>query len=145
MGKPPADAKLIDGLTGYGVDENGDWVFFGFKDDNGKASNFYCDRYRLGATIGYLTAIAREAQQRRLTLDPYAGNREAQGKQSNPVLNLDFEPSVDGTSAILIATTSTGITEEIQLPIDLLEKMIAQLPSLIDEMKRRFEASKKKH
>jgi hypothetical protein len=145
MASPPQGAINIEGFSDYGVDENGEWMFFGFKLTEKKFVDLIANYHQLGASIIYLQAIAREAEQRRLTKNPHAGDLEAKGKPSNPVRILDLVPNLEGTSALLTCTTSTGTPIEAQIPFDLIEGMYANLPQLVGEMKKRQQAKGQPH
>ena len=137
MPKPPDGTKTIQGLTGYGIDENSEWVFFGFKLADSEPAMFQADHFQLGATIHYLQSIAGVAQQRRLRLDPNASDREVQGKPSNPVATVDFLPDVQGKLALLTCLTTAGTTIEAMIPFHVLVLLQAHLPDLLAVMKQR--------
>jgi len=145
MAKPPANSKNIEGCTSYGVDNNGNYVFFGFRCENASDANFTTNHHGLGNVINYLQAIAREAQQRRLKVDPTAVHTEVREKQSNPVRQFDIDPDVTGQFALWQCTMQDGTRLEVQIPLDLMEGIVAHLPSTIDEMKKRQAEHKRQH
>jgi len=136
MAEPPIGAKEVIGTTTFGVDDTGNYVFFGFKTAAGPV-DFIANYKVLGLLINYLQAIANEAQQRRLKLDPNASDLEARETQSNPVAQAALEPDIGGTSAALVCTTLDGTRVEAQLDFDMLQGFLERLPGMIAEMKRR--------
>ena len=137
MISPPEGMKRISGFTDSGIDENGEWVFFGFNLENETPKTFEAHYQVLGAAINYLRQIATMAQQRRLNLDPTVADREVRETEPNFVTQLDLYPALGGTGVALECTTQDGTGVQAQLPLDLLEQMLQRLPDLIAEMKRR--------
>ena len=145
MVTPPPNSNFIEGSRNYGVDDNGNYVFFGFKLNGGSTADFTTDHHGLGNVINYLQTIAREAQQRRMKVDPSAEHMEVRGKPSNPVRQLDVDPDITGQFALWQCTMLDGTRLEAQMPLDLMEALIAKLPSRIDDMKRRQRAYEQRH
>lgn len=133
----PPDTKNLAGRTEYGVDDNGAYVYFGFKFEASNPEHFTTNYLELGNIINYLVAIAREAQQRRLKIDPTAQHLEVKGIPSNPVRQLDVDPDVTGQFAVWQCTMQDGTRLEAQIPFDIMEGLVAALPPRIDEMKKR--------
>jgi hypothetical protein len=144
MNKPPKKAKKVIGTTNFGVDGNGNYVFFGFK-TSAKAADFIANYKVLGLLINYLQSMASEAQQRRLKLDPNAPDFEARETRSNPVLQAVLEPDLSGNSAALVCTTQDGTRIDAQLNLDMLRSLHQHLPGTIAEMERRRAAQQKSH
>jgi hypothetical protein len=144
MVEPPVAAKDVTGTTTFGVDDTGNHAFFGFKTGGGPA-DFIANYKVLGLLINYLQAIANEAQQTRLTLDPNASDLEARQTRSNPVTQAALEPDIGGTSAALVCTTEDGTRVEAQLDFDLLQGLLERLPKILAEMKRRQAAHRGGH
>ncbi len=144
MATPPKGTKEVEGLENYGVDENGDYVFFGFKTNSGPV-HLSTNHLALGQAIMYLQTVAKEALQRRIKVSPTAGELEVRETQANFVKQLDFEVDATGQSAALLYTTQDGIRSELQIPFDLIEGLHTHLPGLITEMKNRQQAHKRQH
>jgi hypothetical protein len=144
MAKPPDDARELQGCTNYGIDANGNHVFFGFKAE-GTTVNLSASHPALGNAVNYLTVIAQEAQHRRIRIDQAALHLEVRKIQSNPVCQLHFDPDVTGQWAALMCTTQDGTPVEAQFHLDIIERLVAHLPSLIQEMKNRQSAVHAQH
>lgn len=144
MVEPPIGARDVIGTTPFGVDDTGNHVFFGFKTAAGPV-DFIANYKVLGLLINYLQAIANEAQETRLKVDPNASDLEARQAQSNPVAQAALEPDIGGTSAALVCTTLDGTRVEAQLDFDLLQGLLERLPRMIAEMKRRQAAHQAGH
>ena len=144
MVEPPVTAKDVVGTTTFGVDETGNHVFFGFKTAVGTV-DLIANYKVLGLLINYLQAIATEAQQTRLQVDPNASDLEARETQFNPVAQAALEPDIGGTSAALVCTTQDGTRIEAQLDFTLLQGLLERLPRILAEMKRRQAAHQQGH
>jgi hypothetical protein len=144
MVEPPVTAKDVIGTTTFGVDETGNHVFFGFKTAAGPV-DLIANYKVLGLLINYLQAIATEAQQTRLQVDPNASDLEARETPFNPVAQAALEPDIGGTSAALVCTTQDGTRIEAQLDFALLQGLLERLPRILAEMKRRQAASQQGH
>lgn len=144
MAEPPTGAKEVTGTTPLGVDDTGNYVFFGFKTATGPV-DFIANYKVLGLLINYLQAIADQAQQRRLELDPNASDLEVRETRSNPVAQAALQPDIGGTSAALVCTTLDGTRVEAQLDFDMLQGLLERLPVIIAEMKRRQAAHQAGH
>jgi len=144
MVEPPVAASDVAGTTPFGVDDTGHHVFFGFKTAAGPV-DFIANYKVLGLLINYLQAIATEAQQTRLALDPNASDLEAREAKSNPVAQAALEPDIGGTSAALVCTTEEGTRVELQLDFDLLQGLLERLPKMLEEMRRRQAAHRGGH
>jgi hypothetical protein len=141
MSDLPKDAKQPTGFTKFGLDAPGDNVFFGFELRGGGTTTFTISHGGLTGIIFYLQRIADEAQKRRLSLAPSSADKEARSPSNNPILTIDFEPDTEGQNAFVTGTTATGAPlSPIQLSFDLIEKLHAHLPSLIDTMRTRQSA-----
>jgi hypothetical protein len=145
MVAPPAGTKAFEKCLGYGVDGNGLYVFFGFEFADKTQVHVEANHLSLGNVVNYLEAIAKEAQRRRLQVDPNTGDLEARGTPYSPVRKMDFEVDLTGDSTALLCTTHSGIRHELQLDLTLLEGLHQQLPSLMEEMKRRKAEHQKQH
>ena len=141
---PPKQVKEIIGLSSYGVDTNGNHVFFGFKALQARLS-FTTNYKALRQLINYLQMMGNEAQQRRLKLDATASDLEARKRRSNPVVQAALEPDIAGTSAALVCTTLDGTRVEAQLNFDMIQSLLQHLPETIAEMERRQAAHQKSH
>ncbi len=133
----PEGARGLEGLEPYGVDENGQNVFFGFRVNEHQRAVLHCSYLMLAETIDYLQAIANEAQQRREHVDPNTQSIEPSGQQPNLVSEMDFDIDVLGQSATLRCKTPHALIPELHLPLNLIEQMYAILPELISEAKHR--------
>lgn len=134
----PSDAKQISGFAEFGLDADGDTMFFGFNLREGGVNRYIVSEKGLAGVIHYLQNIASTAQQRRLMASPIAADMEVQSAQNNPVVTIHFDPDVEGRNALLSGTTANGVPiQAIQLSFDLVEKLHSHLPSLIAEMKGR--------
>lgn len=141
----PEGAKELSGYEPYGVDDNGNYVFFGLKSGVQERDVFHCNYLMLGKTIMYLQAVAKESQQRRIKVNPTAEHTEVRETQSNPVRQVDFEVDVTGQSVSLLCTTQDGLRTELQMPLDLIEGMIANAPSLVEQAKKLQAAHLERH
>jgi len=133
----PPDAKNIAGFEPFGIDRNGLWMFFGFTVEDGPRVNLHCNHLALGKLIMQLQELAKEAQRRRIAADAATEHKEVEEAKANPVVRMDFAPDVTGQSALLTCTMPSGIDSELQLPFGLMEKMHDQLPTLLQEMRKR--------
>jgi hypothetical protein len=143
--QPPSDTRPLKSPEPYGIDANGNYVFFGFSFEGDGRCILSANYLQLGNAIVYLQGIAREAEQRRLKADSTAGDREARQRSSNPVRIVDIVPDLTGDTAMMACTTLTGTRIEAQLPLDLLEGLHKNLPQTIAEMKARRQASQAQH
>jgi hypothetical protein len=141
----PNDAKEFIGLMDYGIDTNGNYVFFGFNLKSQKRIVLQGNFKMLGVTINYLQTIANEAQRRRQSLDPNSPDLEARRSQSNPAQQATLEPDISGTSVAFLCTKLDGTQIEAQLSFDMAKKLLANLPETIAEMERRQAAHAKQH
>ena len=130
MPELPSNAKDLVGYEPYGVDDNGLHVHFGFKVGHGKPVVLHCNHLMLGQIILYLQAVAKEAFQRRAQRNPHAADKEVRETQSNLVRQIGFDIDVTGQSVAILCTTQDGLPIELQMPLDLIDRMHTQLPSL---------------
>jgi hypothetical protein len=145
MVAPPAGAKSLDRCLSYGVDANGLYIFFGLRFDDGSEQNITANHLGLGNLINYLTAIATEAQHRRVQVDPTTAHTEVRETQANPVRQIHFEVDSTGDTALAVCTTQSGLPCEVQIPLDILEGALRNLPGLIAEMNVRKAAHRQQH
>ena len=139
-------AKKANGFTDYGIDETGESVWFGFTLVNGGEVRIAFNQHGLAESIKYLQQIAHQAQHRRIAIHPHQAELEARAAQSNPTHQIEFLPDVTGAVASLEATTKQGIKmEPLQIEYDLLLRLYQHLPELLDEMRRRQQASLNRH
>jgi hypothetical protein len=145
MPELPKNAKNLAGFEPYGVDANGQYVFFGFKAENSEPVNIQCNHRMLGETIRYLQSLATEARSRRTAIDPSALDLDVRESQTNPVQQINFETDIMGQSIAIRCTTQDGVTSELQMPVDMIEQMHAKLPELLAVAQDRRRAHKKQH
>lgn len=144
MAAPPQGAQEISGFNNFGIDEGGNYVFFGLETPVG-TTNFTTNYQALGQLIQYLQTIAAEAQQRRLSIDPNKTDLEVRKSQANPVARADLTPDIIGATASLLCTRQDGTQVEAQLNFDTLQGFLKHLPSTIAEMEKRQAALRHGH
>ena len=137
--------RNLSGFNNFGIDEGGNYVFFGLETPVG-TTNFTTNYQALGQLIQYLQRIATEAQQRRLSIDPNKTDLEVRKSQSNPVARADLTPDIIGATASLLCTRQDNYPEvEAQLNFDTLQGFLKHLPSTIAEMEKRQAALRHGH
>ena len=138
MSELPKDAKEISGFTEFGLDRNGNTAFFGFKIPGEDERTYAVSQGTLAAIIAYLQHIAETATQRRLARSIEEADMDARSASYNRASIIHFDPDPQGESVLLYGSTVSGIPfPPVQLPFDLVEELLANLPSLIVEMKNR--------
>jgi hypothetical protein len=134
MAKMPSNAKPLAGFGKYGIDNNGENVFFTLVVSAKQHATFFASHKELASTIHYLQQIARGAEERRL----------AKSRQKNPVQMLETPPNVihkgsimpdtTGQLARLEGTTASGVPIELQIEFQALVGLHERLPGLIEKM-----------
>lgn len=133
----PEDARKPIGMINPGIDAAGQNVFFGFNFDDGSRACLTAFHEGLGQIINYLQRISTIAQQRRLAAVPADAELEIKAKSHNPVQQLGIDLEVSGQFALWQCTMRDGTLQEVQIPLDLMEALVVELPPRIEEMKRR--------
>jgi hypothetical protein len=136
----PKDAKTPTKFLPAGVDAKGLSVFFGFELKEGGRICLTATHAALGQIINSLQSIARIAQERRARANPIPEIRAA---PLNPVHRIDIDPDIAGQFAVWQCTMQDGTSLDAQIPLNLMEGLLAHLPSRINEMKRRQAAHHK--
>ena len=140
----PEGTKTIDGCTNYGVDDNGSWVFFGFKTETGNVL-LQANHHWLGQAIRYLQTIALEAYQRRVQIDPKAAHTEVREKLHNPIQQADFDIDLQGQHCMLKGLTASGLPVEVEIPFLLVEGIQRELPKVLEQMREKQKGHQQQH
>jgi len=140
MAGVPAGSKTPVGFTDCGIDTAGEQVFFGFKISETEDAIFDAHHEGLATIIKYLQALAYEARQRRLQVNPASGHTEVQRARSNPLHSVQLVVDVTGQHAMLTGTTEDGVPLEVQIPFVILRGLERDLPKVIETM-RKLQAS----
>ena len=122
--------KKIAGFEPFGLTVDGKTVEFGFATEDASKITLQCDHELLGQAIIYLQTIAKEALTRRLAVDPLAEDAEGRESESNLVHRIDFVADAAGRSATVLCTRQTGITSDLQLSPEMIEKLLGALPEV---------------
>lgn len=133
----PDDARRPTEMIPPGVDDAGQTVFFGFVFEGSDRVCMAVSFETLGQIINLLHTLAAAAQQRRLASDPSAAHLEIKEAETNPVRRVEVAPDIAGRFSLWSFTTADGTTAQVHLPLDLMEGLVAHLPSRIAEMKLR--------
>lgn len=144
-GPLPADARRPTAMIPPGIDAEGRNVFFGFAFEAGERVCIAVPHEGLGQIINMLQSVARDAQHRRVSVDPKASHLEIKQAPNNPVRQIDIDPDISGQFSLWHCTAADGTTTQVQVPLDLMEAIVAHLPSRIAEMKRRQGEHQKQH
>jgi hypothetical protein len=137
MAGAPLGSKRLVGLTDCGVDAAGDHVFFGFKISATEEAIFETHHEGLAGIIQYLQAVAYQARQRRLKVNPASEHTETLRTPHNPLYSVQFVIDVAGQHVMLMGTTTDGLPLEVQIPFVILRGIERDLPSILETMRNR--------